>query len=97
MESPNDWPAVYKLLSTYTNSQLAEEMARYASHSVRHQVSASILEERRKSEIMSIPNTAPNPSPNKPNRIYDIGVGTFVVILGACAIWAIAYYFGIHL
>ncbi|MCF8151649.1 MAG: hypothetical protein K9K30_14100 [Burkholderiaceae bacterium] len=43
------------------------------------------------------PNPAPKLSTNKPNLIHNIGVGVFVVVMGAAAIWAISHYFGVRL
>lgn len=51
----------------------------------------------RLSEINSIEKPAPNPPTDKTNQIHNIGVGVIVVVLGACALWAIGHYLGLHL
>ena len=43
------------------------------------------------------PNPTPQPPAEKPNHIHNIGVGVLIVVLGAAAIWSIAYYFNVHL
>ena len=52
---------------------------------------------RRLSQIDAIENSAPQPPAKQSNYIHDIGVGTTIVVIGACAIWVISHYFGISL
>jgi hypothetical protein len=57
----------------------------------------SYVKSKEEMELVKVPYPAPQPPAAKTNYIHDIGVGTLIVILGACAIWAVAYYFDIHL
>jgi len=47
--------------------------------------------------LAKVPNPTPNPSADKPNHIHNIGVGVLIVVLGAAAIWVIAFYLGVQL
>ena len=47
--------------------------------------------------LAKVPNPTPQPPADKPNHIHNIGVGVLIVVLGAAAIWSIAYYFNVHL
>ena len=51
----------------------------------------------RLSEIIAIENSARNPTNKNTSTIHTIGVGITVTVIGAAALWAIAYYFNVHL
>jgi hypothetical protein len=60
-------------------------------------VRALLIARSTEEALAKIPNPTPQPSPNNPNRIHDIGVGAIIVVVGAAAIWVIAHYLGIQL
>ena len=49
------------------------------------------------SKINSIENAASNPTNKNTSTIHKIWEGIVITVLGAGALWAIAFYFGVHL